>query len=169
MKTILKVIDSISEWSGRTVRWLALALVLVMTYEVIMRYVFNQPTVWGFETSVMLGATIYALAFSYVHRHRSHIRVDIFYSHLSPRKKAIIDVVGTLLLCFPLMIILVNTSVDNAWSAWIGKERLVLTFWYPPSGPLRTVVALGIILLALQIVAQFIRDLYMLVRNKSYD
>lgn len=169
MKTILRVIDSISEWSGRSVRWLALALVLVMTNEVIMRYVFNRPTVWGFETSVMLGAALYALGISYAHRHHSHLRIDVFYTHLSPRRRAIIDVVGTLFLCFPLMIILVGASIDNAWVAWVGKERLKLTFWYPPSGPLRTVVALGFILLALQVIAQFIRDVYLLIRNRPYD
>jgi len=169
MKTILRVIDSISEWSGTSVRWLALALVLVMTNEVIMRYVFNRPTVWGFETSVMLGAALYALGFSYAHRHHSHLRIDVFYTHLSPRKRAIMDVVGTLFLCFPLMIILVSASIDNAWVAWVGKERLKLTFWYPPSGPLRTVVALGFILLALQVIAQFIRDVHLLIRNRPYD
>lgn len=169
MKVILKVIDSISNWSGRSTRWLLVPLVLVMTFEVTMRYVFNRPTVWVFETSVMLGATVYALAWSYVHLHRSHIRVDVFYTRLSPRKKAIIDVMGTLLLCFPLMFLVVRASITNAWEAWVIKERLVLTFWYPPAGPLRTAIALGFIFLAFQIVAQFIRDLYFLIRNKPYD
>lgn len=169
MKTILRVIDSISQWAGRSARWLALALVLVMANETIMRYVFNRPTVWGFETSVMLGAALYALGASYAHWHHSHIRIDVFYTRLSLRRRAIIDVVGTLFLCFPLMVILVGASIDNAWVAWVGNERLKLTFWYPPSGPLRTVVALGFILLALQVIARFFRDVYLLIRNRVYD
>jgi len=148
---------------------LALALVLVMANETIMRYVFNQPTVWGFETSVMMGAALYALGASYAHWSRSHIRIDVFYSRLSQRKRAIIDVLGTVVVTFPLMFVLVSASVANAWQAWVGKETLKLTFWYPPAGPLRTVVAVGFILLTLQVIANFVRDVYMLVRNEAYD
>ena len=169
MRIILRIIDTTSDWAGRSVRWLAVFLVLVMTTEVIMRYVFNNPTMWAFETSIMLGATIYAIAWSYVYRHRANVRVDVIYTHLSPRVKGIIDVVGTLFLFFPLIVILTDASITNAWEAWVNKERLEQTFWYPPSGPLRTIVALGFILLALQGGANFFRDLYFVIRNKSYD
>ena len=80
-----------------------------------------------------------------------------------------IDVVGTLFLFFPLIVVLTDAAITNAWEAWVHKERLEQTFWYPPAGPLRTVVALGFILLVLQGAAIFFRDLYFVVRNKSYD
>jgi TRAP-type mannitol/chloroaromatic compound transport system permease small subunit len=169
MKAILRAIDSASEWTGKSVRWLALALVLVMANETIMRYAFNQPTVWGFETAIMMGASLYALSAAYAHWRHVHIRIDVFYSRLSVRKRAVIDVLGTVFLCFPLMVVLVSASVSNAWAAWVGHETLKLTFWYPPAGPLRTAVALGFILLSLQVVAQFFRDAYLLVRNRPYD
>lgn len=169
MKAILRTIDTMSKWSGKSARWLALALVLVMANETIMRYLFNQPTVWGFETAVMLGASLYALGASYAHWQHSHIRIDVFYSRLSQRKRAIIDVVGTIFVTFPLMYMLVIASVNNAWQAWVGKETLKLTFWYPPAGPLRTVVAVGFILLALQVIAEFVRDVHLLIRNEAYD
>jgi TRAP-type mannitol/chloroaromatic compound transport system permease small subunit len=44
-----------------------------------------------------------------------------------------------------------------------------ITGWYPPAGPLRTIVLLGLALFALQGFAQFIRDLYLLIRGKPYD
>lgn len=169
MRTILRFIDSVSDWTGRSARWLCAVLVVVMTYEVTMRHVFGAPTMWAYETSIMLGAAIYALAWSYTHRHHSHVRVDVFYTHLSPRGKASIDVIGTLLLFFPLMILFVGASVAWAWKAWAINEKMVETYWYPPAAPLRTVVAIGICLFAIQGVAQFIRDLYLLIRNKAYD
>jgi len=169
MISTLRIIDFISEWSGRTVRWLAAVLVVVMTAEAVMRYAFSRPTEWSFEISVMLGATIYVLAWSYTHRHRSHIRVDVIYARLSPRAQAIIDVVGTLFFSLPLIVLMIYASIDNAWASWVEKERLIQTLWYPPAGPLRTVVALGFILLALQIVAQFVRDLYLLITGRAYE
>jgi TRAP-type mannitol/chloroaromatic compound transport system permease small subunit len=53
--------------------------------------------------------------------------------------------------------------------AWRIDEKLAETFWYPPAGPFRTVVVVGLFLLAFQTIANLIRDFYQLVRNKAYD
>jgi len=137
-----------------------------MAIAVIMRYVFGAATLWAYEVGLMLGATIYALAWTYVHRQGGHIRVDVFYHHLSPRRKAVIDVIGALVFFIPLMILMVALSVDWAWRAWEMNEKMYETGWYPPAAPLRTVVALGICLFALQGITQLFRDLYFLIRNK---
>jgi len=101
MRTVVRVFDSISEHTGKVVLWAAIALVLVLCYEVTMRYVFDAPTNWVMETAMMLGGTIAALGWAYTHRHHGHVRVDVIYTHLSPRGKAIIDVVCSLVFLFP--------------------------------------------------------------------
>jgi TRAP-type mannitol/chloroaromatic compound transport system permease small subunit len=137
-----------------------------MAVAVIMRYVFGASTLWAYEVGLMIGATIYVMAWAYVHKNHGHVRVDILYQRLSPRKQAIIDVIGDLFLFIPLMILLVSLSVDWAWRSWATNEKMYETGWYPPASPLRTMVALGVCLFALQGLAQFIRDLYLLIRNK---
>ena len=102
MINIVRFIDSISELIGKTVRWACVALVLVLVYEVIARYVFNAPTIWAHETAVMLGGTVVALGWAYTHRHHGHVRVDVIYTHLSPRGKAFTDVLCAFFLLFPL-------------------------------------------------------------------
>jgi len=169
MRAIIRVIDSISEWMGKIVRWLCVVLVLVMAYEVTMRYVFDAPTMWAYETSIMIGGSIFALGWAYVHRHKGHIRVDVFYERLSPKGKAIIDVIFASLFLFPLLIVLIDASVSYAWRAWLINEKSVETYWYPPAAPFRTVVAIGFCLFLLQCIAQFVRDLYLLAKNKPYD
>ncbi len=169
MRKILRVIDSISEWTAKAISWFCVALVLVLVYDVVMRYVFGGATVWAYETAVMLGATIYIMGWAFVHRLREHIRVDVFYVHLSPRKQVIIDIIGTLLFLLPLLVVMIDTSIFYMVRAWKIGEVLAETFWYPPAGPFRTMVVVGLSLFALQIVAQFIRDLHLLVRNKPYD
>lgn len=169
MRAVLKVIDFISEWTGKTARWLCLVLVLAMTYEIIMRYVFRSPLMWAYETSIMLGGAIYALSWAYTHKRHDHIRIDVFYSRLSLRGKAIVDVTCTILLFFPLLAFLIGTSSVWMWRAWKINEKMAETYWYPPAAPIRTVVVVGFCLFALQAVAQFIRDLYVLFRNKAYD
>lgn len=163
----MRIIDFISDWTGKTVRWLTVALVMVLIYDVVMRYVFGAATIWAYETAVMVGATIYVMGWSYVHRHHGHVRVDVFYTHLSPRGKAIIDVICALLFLFPLLFVLIDTSVSYMLHSWAIGEVLAETFWYPPAAPFRTMIVVGLSLFALQSIVQFIRDLYPLIRNKA--
>lgn len=169
MGTILRVIDAISRWTGLSAKWLCLALVLIGAYDVIMRYAFNAPTVWAYETCVMLGGAIYALGWSYSHLHKSHVRVDIFYIRLSPRGKAFIDTFGALIFFFPIMAVLIKTSISWTWTSWVNQEVMIETYWYPPAAPFRTVITLGICLFTIQGLAQFIRDSYFLMRRKVFD
>lgn len=169
MRKVLRVIDAITQYTAELLKWFCYALVLVIVYDVIMRYVFDAPTMWAFEIAYMLGGAIFVLGFAYTHYHRKHVRVDIFYSRLSPRRRAIIDVFGTLFLFFPLLVLLIHGSFLWMWRAWSIGEISIVTNWFPPIAPFRTVVFIGFSLLAFQAIAEFIRDLYILVRNKPYD
>ena len=169
MKKFLRLIDSTSTWTGKIVLWLSVILVIVMTYEVFMRYALNSPTMWAYETSIMIGAAMYALSWAYVHRERAHIRVDLIYSRLSSRGKAIVDTICTFFLFFPLISLLGYMAFSWMTRAWKINEKSVETYWYPPIAPLRTAVFIGLVLFGLQGLVQFIRDVYLLVRNKSYD
>jgi TRAP-type mannitol/chloroaromatic compound transport system permease small subunit len=169
MRATLRVIDTISDWTAKIVSWLAVALVFVLVFDVVERYVFGGATVWAYETGTMLGATIYVMGWAFVHRMREHIRVDVIYIHLSPRVQLIIDVIGTVLFMLPLLYVLIDTSIYYMLRAWRIEEKLAETFWYPPAGPFRTVVVVGLFLLTFQTVANLIRDFYQLFRNRAYD
>lgn len=169
MKIALKILDSISEHVGSWARWLALGLVLVGTYDTIMRYVFNAPTVWAYETSMMLGGSIYALGWAYDQLRKSHIRVDIFYTRLSVRGKAITDAVCSAIFFFPLMVVLLKTSVFWAMRAWANQEVMMESYWYPPAAPFRTVIAIGVALLLLQGIAQLVRDVNLAMGREPLD
>jgi len=67
------------------------------------------------------------------------------------------------------MIILAKTSVWWAVRAWRINEVMIESYWYPPAAPFRTVIAVGICLLLLQGSAQFVRDLYFVIRRKAID
>jgi len=169
MKRLLKVIDSISNWTGQTGHWLATILMLLVTLEVFMRYVFNHPTNWNYETSIMVGGVLYALSWSYSLLIRGHTRVDVFYVRLSQRGKAILDTVCSVLFFFPLSIILSKTSIEWAIKSIKIHEKSAQTIWYPPLSPFRILVATGIVFFTLQGIAHFVRDLYFSVKGKAYD
>ncbi|MBA7537145.1 hypothetical protein ES705_29412 [subsurface metagenome] len=133
MKAVLHTIDLVSDWTAKVISWLAVALVVVLVFDVVERYVFGGATIWAYETGVMLGATIYIMGWAYVHRIREHIRVDVFYVHLSPRVQVIIDIVGTLLFLLPLLYVMIDTSIF-LYGACLGNWRgIVGDFLVPTS------------------------------------
>jgi TRAP-type mannitol/chloroaromatic compound transport system permease small subunit len=169
MKKFMHSIDATSEWTALTGRWFIVALVVLVTAEVTLRYVFNKPTLWGYELHVMLAASSYVLAFAYTHLHRAHVRVDMIYAHIPPRGRALIDVLGNLIIFFPFIILLSLAAWSWMFDSWATGEKMPITGWYPPAGPLRTVVLYGIVLFALQAFVHFVRDLHVLIRGKPYD
>ena len=169
MRKVLKTIDAISEWTGKTFRWGLIILVLIVSYEVTARFVFGVPTKWSYETDMMLSGAVYALAWAYATLHKAHVRIDLFYGRLSPRGKAAVDVIGTLVAFFPLIILFIYMCVVRTGIAIVDHEVAKQGYWYPPLWPYRTAVTIGFILLLLQGFAQFYRDVYLLVRNKVYD
>ena len=148
---------------------MAVALVLVVAYGVIKRYVFNAPELWPYEVAIMLGSAVYILGLCYTHRYDRHVRVDVIYAHLPPRWRGLIDVLGSLLMFFPILILITYVSANWAWGAWATDERMAETGWYPPAAPLRTLVAIGFLFFTLQGVAQLVRALHLLRRSKPYD
>jgi TRAP-type mannitol/chloroaromatic compound transport system permease small subunit len=165
----LKYIDCLSEWSGQTGKWAALLLVLAGTYETVSRQFFNAPTIWAYDTLCMAGGVTYLLGASYAYLHNAHTRVDIFYSQFSPRKQAITDIVCALVFFFPLMGVMFVMAVSWAFRAWQINEVMFNSFWYPPSGPYRTVFAIGLLLLILQATAKLVRDIHFVMRGESLD
>jgi len=162
---IIRVFDIASEILGQAAKYLTFVLIGIISYEVFTRYVLDAPTIWAYESIKMSGGILAVLGFAYVHRHNAHIRVDLLYNKLSPRTQSLIDSVGYFFLFLPLIGALLYTSVIYTWEAWVYDEQLMETFWYPPAGPLRTVVSLGLFILFLEGIAQFIRNLYA-VRGK---
>jgi len=169
MKIILRTIDTISEYTGRIFLWLVIALIFVLAYETVARYVFNAPTRWVYETSYMIGGVLAVMGWSYVHKHRSHVRVDLIYTHLSPRGKAIIDVVCSVIFLLPFLIVLIYGGYSGISWSWRIHEKLIESSWLPPAGPVKTAIYVGFCLFTLQALAQFFRDLYLLLRSKPYD
>jgi TRAP-type mannitol/chloroaromatic compound transport system permease small subunit len=165
MRKILKLIDSINELTGWLSSWLIIVMIAVILYEVIARYVFNAPTTWAFGDMRMLGGAIIVLGWAYAQRYNSHIRVDVFYTHLSARKRAVIDTAGSLLFFFPLF----GTLTWIVISHMVESKMLTLHFWFSPSNLYSILIMLGLCLTFLQFSAQLARDIHAIVKGSQYD
>jgi len=169
MGKILKAIDATNEFVGTAVKWLAPALMVLITIQVFLRYVLARPGDVLPILMITAGATLYVLGWGYVYRHDRHVRVDVFYARWSPRTKALIDVIGSLIWLLPWLVFLAFISGKWAWESYVTAEWWTLTYWRPPLWPMRATIFVGVLLLALQGVAQLFRGFHMLVRNRAYD
>ena len=166
VERILRGIDFISVWTGKLAAFLVLFLIVAVVYEVISRYAFNAPTIWSFEIQRMLGGSLFVLGLAWVLIQKGHIRVDLFYQRLSPRGQAILDVVLTLLIVFPLWILVIPHFIEWAQNSWAIQERSSDSAWRNIIYPFKTVAPVAIFLLLLGLVATFIRDVRTIFRGK---
>lgn len=164
LRKACQVVDAISEWTGKAVSFFLIPMCLLLVYEVIMRYGFNDPTAFSHETSVFLYGCTGMLAGAWVLCRDEHVRMDAVYGRLSPRIKAIIDLVTAPLFFFILAVLLWQGG-DMAYFSVTMREH-TQTPWGPPYYPLKIVIPLSAFLLLLAGMAKFIRDFFRVYKRE---
>lgn len=161
---ILRWIDTLGEWSGLVARWLGLALSLVVIFEVLSRYLFNKPTIWAFDTAMMLTSTLFLLGAAYVLKHNAHIKVDVLYNLMPAKVRCVIDIIFYLVFFFPFTLCMVWYGGKAARWAWVTHEISNTSQWGESIFWWKAMIPLAFLLLTLQGVAEFIRVLVAFTR-----
>jgi len=168
IKTIIKTIDTLNENVGRAASWLVLAMVLLICYDVTMRYFFHQGSVALQELEWHLFALIFLLGAAYTLKYNGHVRVDILYqsSMLSDKHRALIDILGTLLLLLPFCSLILITAwpfVENAYYYQEGSpDPGGLPYRYLLKGSMLVAFAL----LVLQGIAECLKNVLVLTEQE---
>lgn len=160
-------IDRLSEISGKTAAWLLIIVIVVMIYETIARYFFNSPTIWAYDLTCMLFGTYFMVGAASVSKEKQHVKVDIFYGMMSPKGKAILDIFFDVIIFFPFIIILFIYSAKYAALSWAINEKSWQSVWYPPLYPFKTMMPLAFLLLGLQGLADFARNILFISKGKE--
>ena len=155
-------IDRLSAAIGRTVAWCLLFMVLAEFTLVLMRYVLGVGSIWLQESVIYAHGALFMLAAAWTLAADAHVRVDIFYADATPRTKAIVDLLGALLLLLPFALAVVFLSVPYVARSWALFEGSRETSGLPALFLLKTLIPLFAALLALQGIAQALRAALML-------
>ena len=175
-------IDRLNERIGRLIFWLTLAMVLVGSYNALVRYLsgFVQIDPEGagaldrmliaigevalrlssnmfIELQWYLFSLVFLLAAGYTLKHNAHVRVDVLYARLSAKGKAWINLLGTVFFLIPFCGLMLWTSWPAVSESWALREMSS-----DPGGlpryPIKTMIPVAFVLLLLQGVSILIRE-----------
>ena len=166
-RTFCHAIDVINDWVGRLTSALFIPLTFIVFLEVTLRYFFNRPTIWAWDVIIQLAAVIAVLAAGYNLARREHVMIDIVVGRFPPRTRAIIDLVSGLVFFMAIGVVAWYAVKISVWSVRIQEGFTGV--WEPPFYQVRVLIAIGVILLLLQGIVKFIRDLNIVIRRSEGD
>lgn len=158
LKQLCKFADGVSWCASQLANVSVAVLTIAMVYEVFARYVFDAPTVWSFDIAYMANGAIFLLGVAWVLHQDAHIRIDILSNRL-PRKVAnAIEGIAYLFILAPFFAMLSNVAIQHTWRAWVKNEVETVSPWAPLMWPFYLLIAIGLIALTLQLVAEALRS-----------
>lgn len=162
LSRVARRLEDFSEWTGRSIAWLTLGMVLVTFAIVVFRYVFSLGWIWLQESVSYLHAFVFMLGAAYTFRHEGHVRVDIFYRKYTLRQRALVDFLGNLLLVLPMCLFIFFNSWDNVSNSWARLEGSEETGGLDLVYVMKTCMLIMPVLVSLQAIAYILRNFLVL-------
>jgi len=162
----VKYVNVLTDIVGRAIAWLTFAMVLVTVTVVVLRYGFDTGAVRMQESVTYMHALVFMLGIPFALRHGAHVRVDLFYSRVGERRRAIIDLCGHLLLLVPVAAYIFVSSLDYVAASWRVREASAEVGGIPGVFLLKTLIPAMAALLFLQGIAESLQ-LLAAFRNRS--
>jgi len=150
-------LDKLSLFFGRVAMLLVVLLVAVMFYEVVLRYVFEKPTLWANELSLWIAGFIFLLAGLYAMQQRSHIRIYLLYDIMPRWAQKASDVVSVVLI-WAFTVSMIWGGIGEAQAKILRWETFGTAFNPPIPATLKPMVLLVILLVSVQAIANLIAD-----------
>ena len=157
VKRFVRTIDATNTAVGKFSQYLVFAMMGVLLYESISRTLFNQPHIWVVEVAQFTMAAYYLLGGGYSMILKGHVRMDLLYGRWSLKTRAIVDAITGIVLIFYLVILLYGAISSLEYALRYGQVNY--TSWAPPLAPIKIIMTIGIVLMLLQTIAIFFKDL----------
>ncbi|MFK0570101.1 TRAP transporter small permease subunit [Endozoicomonas sp.] len=155
-------IDHFTERTGRLISWLTLLLVFVVCSVVVLRYLLNIGSIAMQESAMYLHAMVFLGATAYTLKHNGHVRVDVFYRTMSPRRQALVNSLGTLFMLIPVCLFIGFMSWEYVTRSWQILEQSANPGGLPFIYLLKSLLLVMVCTLLLQGLAELLRSLMIL-------
>jgi TRAP-type mannitol/chloroaromatic compound transport system permease small subunit len=167
LSKISQRINQFSNSVGQVIAWLTLLLVILVMTVVISRYLLGIGSIAIQESVSYVHAIIFMLGLAFTLQHGGHVRVDIFYREFSPRRKAIVDLIGAAIFLLPFCGLILFGSWDYVMASWSIRETSSETGGIAAVYLLKTLMIIMPITLGLQGVGQMIESVLVLTKTDT--
>jgi TRAP-type mannitol/chloroaromatic compound transport system permease small subunit len=157
IKAYVRYVDATNRVLGFFVMYLVLVMMGVLLFASLTRYVFNVPFVWVIELAQFLMAAYYLLGGGYSMQLNAHVRMDVLYERWTLKSKSFVDSITAFFLIFYLVNLVRGAFSSTAYALKYGQVNY--SAWAPPMAPIKIIMTVGIVLMLLQAIAIFFRDL----------
>lgn len=156
-RVYVRYVEAVNRVLGRIVMYLIFVMMGVLLYASFSRTVIGMPVNWAMEMGQFLLAAYYLLGGGYSLQINAHVRMDLLYGRLSPRKMAFTDTLTAFCLIFYLTTLLIGGISSTEYA--ITYKQVNYTSWAPLLWPIKSIMTFGIFLMLLQAIAIFFKDL----------
>ena len=157
IKYYVNIIDYISLKTGRATMYLVFVMMFILILSFVTRNIINIPLIWIIEMAQFVMTGYYLLGGGYSMLTDDHVRMDLIYSKLKDKTKALLDSLTSVFLIFYLVVLLIG-SISSLTYTLETNQRL-FTAWAPYVWPIKSIMTFGILLMLLQSIAIFFKDI----------
>lgn len=167
LEKIVQMCSSVNEWIGKNTAWLTTILMLFICYDVVMRYLLDETSVWIIELEWHLFALIFLFGAGYTLKYDRHVRVDLFYAKWSEQTKAWVNLIGSLFLLGPWCYIIAATAYYYTLNSYMINETSPDPGGLPARYLIKGAIVLGFFFLFLQALALVAQSLLVIFYKQA--
>ena len=157
IKYYVNTIDYISLKTGRATMYLVFVMMFILILSFVTRNIINIPLIWIIEMAQFVMTGYYLLGGGYSMLTDDHVRMDLIYSKLKDKTKALLDSLTSVFLVFYLVVLLIGSISSLTYT--IETNQRLFTAWAPYVWPIKSIMTFGILLMLLQSIAIFFKDI----------
>jgi TRAP-type mannitol/chloroaromatic compound transport system permease small subunit len=156
VRTYVRYVDAVNRVVGRLAMYMIFAMMGLLLYSSIAKTFFIPP-IWSLELAQFSMAAYYLLGGGYSMQLDAHVRMDLAYGRWSSKGKGFADSLTSFCLVFYLVVLLYGGFSSTEYALQYGEESF--SSWAPIMAPIKIIMTFGIVLMLLQAIATFFRDL----------
>jgi TRAP-type mannitol/chloroaromatic compound transport system permease small subunit len=157
IKIFVHSVDTTNRVVGKFSMYLVFVMIVILLYEPIARNLFGKSSIWAVEMAQFTMAAYYLLGGGFSLLLKGHVRMDLLYGRWSEKTQATVDAFTSLFLIFYLVFLLVGAYSSIEYAIMYGQRNR--SAWAPLMAPIKIIMGTGVVLMLLQVIATFFKDI----------
>jgi TRAP-type mannitol/chloroaromatic compound transport system permease small subunit len=153
----VKFVDALNYRVGRFAMYLLYVLGAVLLASTVSRLVTGVSFNWALEMSQFILSAYYLLGGAYAWQQNQHVRMDLLYGRWTPQRRAMVDAITVLFVIFYLAVVFAGGVSSTNYA--IVYQQTNYSSWAPVLWPVKVVMTIGVLLVLLQAVSSFLKDI----------